>query len=215
MSSAQRKKDILEKVDSKKGYSVFKIKPSEITQKDINYMVNVINKRLYNIEKKGYTESSREYRIIEEYATAGSPFYNVDLKKGTIRVKTSLKSFKGREKEKFINTLRNIMLAKTSTVAGTKESLKGAYNTFIKKYGFDKKVLTREKYGAIWQLYKDKIRADKKDKFGSDKVISMIEYGSFAELTPDEMENALDYMANYEYDLDAYEEWLNLHQQSN
>lgn len=214
MSSAQRKKDILEKVESKAG-SVFKVKPSEITQKDINYMVNVINKRLYNLEKKGFTESSREYRTIEEYATAGSPFYNVDLKKGTIRVKSSLKSFKGRDKEKFINTLRNIMLAKTSTVAGTKKTQKASYETFIKKYNFDKSSLTEKKYKDIWNIYKDKISQDKKDKFGSDKVISMIEYGSFAELTPDEMENALDYMANYEYDLDAYEDWLNQHQQSN
>ena len=214
MSSAQRKKDILEKVESAKGYKVFKVKPSEITQKDINYMVNVINKRLYNIEKKGYTEQSREYRSIEQYANEGSPFYT-KRKDGTIRVRSSLKSFKGREREKYINVLRNIMLSKTSTVSGTKKASKTAYDTFIEKYGFDKNVMTLNKYGKIWQLYKEKVRADARDKFGSDKVISMVEYGGFAELTPDEMESVFDYMANTEYDLDRYDEWLNMHKQSN
>ena len=214
MSSAQRKKEILEKVESAKGYKVFKVKPSEITQKDINYMVNVINKRLYNIEKKGYTEQSREYRSIEQYANEGSPFYT-KRKDGTIRVKSSLKSFTGREREKYINTLRNIMLSKTSTVAGTKKVSKTAYDTFIQKYGFDKNIMTLDKYGKIWQLYKEKVRADARDKFGSDQVISMVEYGGFAELTPDEMESVFDYMSNTEYDLDAYDDWLNMHKQSN
>lgn len=215
MSSAQRKKDILERTKTDKGYSVYKIKPGDITQKDINYMVNVINKRLYNIEKKGLTEASNEYRSIEQYATEGSPFYNYNPKTGTIRVRSSLKSFKGREREKYINTLRNIMRAKTSTATGTKRALEGGYKTFLERYGFTKKQLPKEKYAAIWQIWKDKIRVDRRDKFGSDKVISMLEYGQFGELSIDEMQDAMEYIAQNEADLDAYEEWLDLHKQSN
>lgn len=214
--SAERKRELLEFTAGAHGYHKYKITASQITQKDINYMVNVINKRLYNIEKAGATELSKEYQKIEKYAIdKQQPFYNVNLKSGAIRLKTSTKGMSAREREKYVDVLRRIMNAKTSTLKGTMESLDRRYKTFLENRKLTQDDLSYDKYVDMWKLYRDKVSSDKKEKFTSSQLITMIEVGDYYELTPEEMEDALDYMSDYEYDLDSYGDWLKKHKQEN
>ena len=214
--SASRKKALLDYESGAHGYKKFNITASEVTQIDINYMVNVINKRLYNIEKKGLTDLSTEYQKIEKYAVEKeAPFYNVNLKTGAIRFKTSTKGMTARERAEFVNVLRGVMMAKTSTAKGTRATTDARYKTFLENRNMSPSDMSYQKYVDMWRLYRDKVSSDKKDKFSSSQVITMIEFGRFAELTLEEMEEALDYMAQYDYDIDSYDEWIRQHKQSN
>lgn len=214
--SASRKKALLDYESGAHGYKKYDITASEVTQTDINYMVNVVNKRLYNLEKKGLTDLSNEYQKIEKYAIEkNSPFYNVNLKTGAIRFKTSTKGMTARERAEFVSVLRGVMEAKTSTAKGTKEVLNTRYKTFLSNRNMTPSEMSYQKYLDMWRLYRDKVSSDKKDKFASSQVITMIEFGHFAELTLEEMEEALDYMSQYDYDIDSYDEWIQSHKQSN
>lgn len=215
--SAERKKELLEyEIGKGHGYRQYSITASKVTQKDINYMVNVINKRLWTLEKKGLTEESNEYQKIEKFAIdKNSPVYNVNLEKGTIRVKSSTKGMSNRERENFVNTLRGILTAKTSTASGTLESVKQRYESFLENRELTASDLSYEKYRDMWKLYREKVGSDKKEKFASSQMVTMIEFGDFYKLTLEEMEQALDYMANYEYDIDSYQDWLEQHKKEN
>lgn len=214
--SVARKKELLEYEAGAHGYKKYNITASEITQTDINYMVNVINKRLYNIEKKGLTDLSNEYQKIEKYAVEKqAPFYNVNLKTGAIRFKTSTKGMSARERAEFVNVLRGVMEAKTSTAKGTHESINKRYKSFLSNRNMSPSEMSYQKYVDMWRLYRDKVSSDKKEKFVSSQVVTMIDFGHFAELTLEEMDEALDYMSQYEYDLDAYDDWINKNKQTN
>lgn len=214
--SASRKKELLEYESGAHGYKKYNITASEVTQTDINYMVNVINKRLYNIEKKGLTDLSNEYQKIEKYAVEKeAPFYNVNLKTGAIRFKTSTKGMTARERAEFVNVLRGVMEAKTSTAKGTRESINKRYKSFLTNRNMSPSEMSYQKYVDMWRLYRDKVSSDKKEKFVSSQVVTMIEFGHFADLTLEEMDEALDYMSQYEYDLDAYDDWINKNKQTN
>lgn len=214
--SVARKKELLKYEAGAHGYKKYNITASEVTQTDINYMVNVINKRLYNIEKKGLTDLSNEYQKIEKYAVEKqTPFYNVNLKTGAIRFKTSTKGMSARERAEFVNVLRGVMEAKTSTAKGTRESINKRYKSFLSNRNMSPSEMSYQKYVDMWRLYRDKVSSDKKEKFVSSQVVTMVEFGDFAKLTLEEMEEALDYMSQYEYDLDAYDDWINKNKQSN
>lgn len=214
--SVARKKELLKYEAGAHGYKKYNITASEITQTDINYMVNVINKRLYNIEKKGLTDLSNEYQKIEKYAVEKqAPFYNVNLKTGAIRFKTSTKGMSARERAAFVNVLRGVMEAKTSTAKGTRESINKRYKSFLSNHNMSPSEMSYQKYVDMWRLYRDKVLSDKKEKFVSSQVVTMIEFGHFADLTLEEMGEALNYMSQYEYDLDAYDDWINKNKQTN
>lgn len=214
--SVARKKELLEYEAGAHGYKKYNITASEITQTDINYMVNVVNKRLYNIEKKGLTDLSNEYQKIEKYAVEKqAPFYNVNLKTGAIRFKTSTKGMSARERAEFVNVLRGVMEAKTSTAKGTRASINARYKSFISNRNMSPSEMSYQKYVDMWRLYRDKVSSDKKEKFVSSRVVTMIDFGHFAELTIEEMGEALDYMSQYEYDIDAYDDWINQNKQTN
>lgn len=214
--SKQRKKQLLETrlVETEKGtYERYKVTPSQITDKDISYMVNVINKRLYNIEKLGYSEESQEYQVIKKYATGEKNkgkdkiFYNVSNDDTTIRVKTSARGLTGRDRERYINILRGIMNAKTSTVKGTKGTIDQRYNTFLANRNLTSAQLPKEKYYEMWRIYRKQIAKDKRDKFDSSKMVSLIELGDFYNLTTEQMNDALKYVAQQNNDVDDYYEW--------
>lgn len=214
--SVARKKELLKYEAGAHGYKKYNITASEVTQTDINYMVNVINKRLYNIEKKGLTDLSNEYQKIEKYAVEKqAPFYNVNLKTGAIRFKTSTKGMSARERAEFVNVLRGVMEAKTSTAKGTRESINKRYKSFLSNRNMLPSEMSYQKYVDMWRLYRDKVSSDKKEKFVSSQVVTMIDFGHFAELTLEEMDEAFDYMSQYEYDLDAYDDWINKNKQTN
>jgi len=212
--SAQRKKDLLERVPTAKGFSTYAISPSKITQKDINYMVNVINKRLYNLEKKGLTDESNEYQVIEKYAMNGNKAYNVNMQKGTIRVKSSTKGMTARERESYVNTLRNILRAKTSTAKGVREAQKARYKGFLESEGLTQKQMSYATYDKLWKAF-NKANKDRKEKYGYSLAITLSEDETFKDLTSEEMDSAYEYMADYENPLEGYAEWLREHKKSN
>lgn len=212
--SAERKAELLERHLTDTGHHRYDITPSEITNKDIAYMANVINKRLYNLEKSGLTEQSNEYQIIEKYAMKGAISFNVNMEKGTIRVKTSDKGLKGREREEFVNVLRNIMRAKTSTVKGTKEAQKKRYEGFLESEGKTKKELPRKKYDDIWKAFR-KANKDREEKYHYSLALALMDDEGFRSLTSDQMDVALEYMSNYENPLDGLNNFIAMAKQSN
>lgn len=212
--SAERKEQLLKRHLTNTGHHRYDISPSQVTQKDIAYMANVINKRLYNLEKKGLTEQSNEYQIIEKYAMKGAVSFNVNMKKGTIRVKTSAKGMKGREREEFVNVLRNIMRSKTSTVKGTKEAMRKRYEGFLESEGKTKKEIPYKKYEQIWKAF-NKANKDREEKYHYSLALHLIDNEFFRGLERDQMDVAMEYMSNYENPLDGLNEFIAKIKQSN
>ena len=212
--SAERKEQLLQRHLTDTGHHRYDIAPSQVTQKDIAYMANVINKRLYNLEKKGLTEQSNEYQIIEKYAMKGAVSFNVNMEKGTIRVKTSAKGMKGREREEFVNVLRNIMRSKTSTVKGTKEAMRKRYEGFLESEGKTKKEIPYKKYEQIWKAF-NKANKDREEKYHYSLALHLIDNEFFRGLERDQMDTALDYMNNYESPLDGLDQFIMATRQSN
>lgn len=205
--SKTRKKQLFKFTEGSQGYKKFKVKAKDVKEKEIKWLVKTLNKRLYNIEKKGLTEASQEYRTIAHYATSEpsgkGKMYNVNYDTGTIRITSDLSRFQSREElTYFINTLRNIYQAKTSTAKGTRSSLNKAYNKFLEISGRTKQEIPFDKYGEIWRTYRNVVSEAKKEKGGSDVVMELIMNTNFYDMSMEEISETLEYINNFE---DSYE----------
>lgn len=181
------------------GYKQFDIVPSKVTEAEFKRLVKRANDRLYKLEKKGLTNKSREYRMVEHYAVSDpngkGNIYNVKANKGTIRFTSSLKGLDSKQKAYLINTVRNFMLAETSTIGGTKKAFNRAFETF-KKNRPDLKNMTQEQYENLWQTYRDMVEKDKLASAGYNAFMELVEKTNLYELSSDEMETALSYIEN-------------------
>lgn len=199
----RRKKQLFRQKKGSQGYKIYDVKAKDVTEKDIKWLVKTLNKRLYNLEKKGLEDISQEYRAIKHYATSEpkgkGKMYNVDYEKGTIRITSDLSRFQSQEeKTYFINTLRNIYKAKTSTATGTKAVLKESYKKFLETTEKTSKEVPFEKYSDIWKTYREVVSEAKKEKSASDVIIELITNTNFYDLSTEEMVEAMEVMNNYE-----------------
>lgn len=117
-------------------YISYDIPASKIYDDEAKRLAQLANSRLRALEKSGQSEYSREYQLVEHYAV-GDPngkgtIYNVNDETGTIRFKGTTRNITPEERSYYINTLRNFLNAKTSTVKGTREAARKSYDTFMK-----------------------------------------------------------------------------------
>lgn len=206
--SKTRKKQLFKFTEGSQGYKKFKVKAKDVKEKEIKWLVKTLNKRLYNLEKYGLQSASQEYRNIEHYAisepSGKGKMYNVDYEKGTIRITSDLSRFKTREElTYFINTLRNIYSAKTSTTKGTKASMNKAYKKFLETTGRTKSEVPFNKYGEIWRTYREVVSEEKKSKAGSDIVVELITNTNFYDLSMEEISESMEYINNFEEPYEA------------
>lgn len=199
----RRKKQLFRQKKGSQGYKIYDVKAKDVTEKDIKWLVKTLNKRLYNLEKKGLEDISQEYRAIKHYATSElkgkGKMYNVDYEKGTIRITSDLSRFETQEeKTYFINTLRNIYKSRTSTATGTKAVLKESYKKFLETTEKTSKEIPFEKYADIWKTYREVVSEAKKEKSASDVIIELITNTNFYDLSTEEMVEAMEVMNNYE-----------------
>lgn len=217
--SKTRKKQLFKFTEGSQGYKKFKVKAKDVKEKEVKWLVKTLNKRLYNIEKAGLQSSSQEYRNIEHYATSEpsgkGKMYNVNYEKGTIRITSDLSRFQSREElTYFINTLRNIYQAKTSTTKGTRTSMNKAYKTFLERTGRTKQEVPFNKYGEIWRTYRETVSEAKKEKGGSDIIVELIANTNFYDLSMEEVQETMNYINMFEdrweaidFIVDNYVQW--------
>lgn len=187
------------------GYKQFDIKPSQVTEAEFKRLVKRANDRLYKLEKRGLTDKSREYRLVEHYAI-GDPngkgsIYNVkgeDTDNTTIRFTSSLKGLKAKERAYLINTVRNFMLAETSTIGGTKKAFNRAYESFIKNNAKKIPNMTVDQYEQLWIVYRDMVEQDMLGSKGYNVFMELVENTNLYELDENQMRAALSYVKDSE-----------------
>ena len=171
-------------------------KPTDRLRAEIKAKVKKVNASLRRLEKAGLQDESREYQLIEHYALdKNSPYYNVNLDTGAIRVTTDLSRFESPEDlYRYNNVLNNILNAKTRTVTGTREAMDKAFKTFIESAMHqDRPEMSYDQYTNIFKIYRTKVNPDRKDKAGSDKVVQMIRNTNLYEMDDDDIEAAMRY----------------------
>ena len=193
------RKTLLNYTTTDTGYRQYKIQPSRVRDEEIKRLVKRANDRLYKLEKAGLQDVSREYREVEHYALtdpAGKgDIYSINPARATIRFTSDTRGMTGAEKAYLINTVRNFLNAKTSTISGTKKAVQKAFDSFTENYG-QKTNMSREQYQNIWKAYRDVVEKDKLSNKGYNVFMQLIQNSNFYELTPEQMRETLSYMNN-------------------
>lgn len=158
------------------------------------------NDRLKALEKAGLTKASNAYRYIERESYDNAEYLT---KKGRFK-KPNKKMSRNDLLSEYVNLNRFLNETKTSTVKGTKDRYKKAYNTYaknIKKAGG--KPMSFEEYGDFWRSAKIKKITDSFNmsdliNFMSEREIKLTELENIVDFLPDEdntlfdLENAID-----------------------
>lgn len=198
------RKSLLKRSVSEKGNQVYKIPASQVRLNEFKKLVKQANDRLRRLEKAGLYEESREYRLVSHYAYSDpngkGRIYNVNPEKDTIRFSSKLpeKGLQyGADIEYQINALRNFLNAKTSTVSGTKEVTKKAYETFMRENG-QRSNMSQEEYMNMWKIYHDMGLRDKLDNQGYNTFMTLMTQTDLYKLSNEEIETALRYIETSE-----------------
>lgn len=176
---------------------------SERLENIMKKKIRKVNDRLRRLERAGLQNESQEYLVVERYAVKKqSPYYNVNLENGTIRVSTDFSRFETASQiYSFHEVLNNILKAKTSTVRGTKGAIKKAYNTFINSRTHKvQPKMSFEEYRNLFKIYRTNVESDKKNHFGSNVMLDLIENTDIYTLTDDQIQSALVYASQYGVD---------------
>lgn len=167
-------------------------------------MVKKINDSLYRLEKSGLALDSKEYQIIQHYATENKlNMYNVNLEKGTIRVSSDLSRFETQaDLKKYQDILEGIIASKTRTVTGTRAALKQSFETIKEKMrirpgSMNAKELDYQQYRNMWRIYRNNVEKNKQ-KMSSDQVFNiLVSEQGFYDLTEEQLEEAFSYYNTY------------------
>lgn len=163
---------------NERGSRIYSKTPHEFTKSEINQLAKAVNDRLYKLEKAGLDEYSQEYQMIKKYAVDNYlNMYNLDLDTGKVRVTQDLSRFPdNKTKYEYIKVMQNILNARTSTIAGTKEAMGKAYESFMQRPDIVKQGvgISQDTYNDIWKAYRDKVKPNKKERLKSDVVMDFI-----------------------------------------
>ena len=201
--SKTRKKNLLKSHTGSQDQRLYSITPSNVAKVDVDWMVNLINRRLRAIEKAGLTEESAEYRLIKHYAISEASgkgkMYNVNMDKGSIRVSKDFRHMTPEERAQAVTVMRNIINAKTSTVKGTKAALQKAYTSAMAAAPEAAAAgMTEEQYVEVWRAYRRNVSKDENGKrAGSDIVMKLIQKHNFYELDSEQLDRAFSYWEQY------------------
>lgn len=160
----------------------FKTKPQQLSreelQESIRQMSKTANQRLRQLEKQGFTELNSYRKVLSNSQKMSIFDYT---KKGEIKFsgKTKNKSYNQLEQE--FSELQKFLTAKTSTISGIKKKYEKSTKTVNEKYGVN---LTTQQIG---ELFESEIIRKTSDRFGSDKVLSIISRHNLSNLSSDDI----------------------------
>lgn len=168
---------------------------------EIRKLVKKVNDSLYRLEKAGVQNMSNEYQLIEYYAIEkDSPYYNVNLKQGTIRATKDLKRIgtKRADLYRYKNVLEGIINADTRTVTGTRAAIQKSYEWFLdeqKEGGLlqNNPKMDFDNYKRVFQIYREKVNPDRKDHAGSAMVLTILNSTNMYQISKSGIEKALKY----------------------
>ena len=158
------------------------------------------NDRLKSIEKAGLTKASNAYRYIQRESYDNAEYLT---KKGRFK-KPTKKMSRNELLSEYVNLNRFLNESKTSTVKGTKDRYKKAYNTYAKKTKkAGGKPMSFEEYGDFWRSTKinnllEQFGGSDLINYLSERELSLNDLENIADLLPDEdvtffdLENAID-----------------------
>lgn len=186
------------------------LKPSQIEDVDLKRMAGTANRRLYEMEKQGLQHESDMYTTVEHYAIdKASPLYNVKMDRGTIRFRTDFKNMDSKTRAEYVKTLRNFLGSKTGTVSGTKRTQRKRFESFKKNLDDDSKTandLTEAQYKKVWKAYRQNVKLDKGEHYGSQTVVHLIEDTKFAKMSKKDINKAMKILNQAESEAAAYKE---------
>ena len=156
----------------------------ELTKK-IEKSYKKANDRLKSIEKAGLTKASNAYRYIERESYDNAEYLTT---KGRFK-KPNKKMSRNELLSEYVNLNRFLNESKTSTVKGTKDRYKKAYNTYAKKIKqAGGKPMSFEEYGDFWRSTKiNKLL----EQFGGSDLMNFL---SERELSLNDLENIIDFL---------------------
>ena len=174
----------------------YDIAPSKVYDDEAKAMSQLANSRLRTLEKSGQSEYSREYQLVEHYAV-GDPngkgsIYNVDQETGRIRFTTSTRNMTSEERSYYINTLRNFLNAKTSTVKGTRAAAKQAYDTYMSNH--PDVAISLDDYQMLWKVFRENVTADRASHEGYNAFMYLLENNRLYDLDEDQAAKAMEYI---------------------
>lgn len=189
------------------------LKASQIEDVDLQRMAGTINRRLYELEKNGLQHESDMYSTIEHYAVdKASSLYNVKVDKGTIRIRSDVKNMDPKTRAEYVRTMRNILSSKTGTVSGTERTQRKRFESFKKDLNDDSRTakdLTQAQYKKIWKAYRQNVKLDKNEHFGSQTIVHLIEDTKFAKMSKKDINKAMKILDQAESEEAAYKEIIN------
>ena len=176
------KKRYLEFVMDENYVKHFNVKPQQLSkeelQESVKQMSKVANQRLRQLEKEGYTELNA-YRKVKSNSQKMSIFDYT--KKGEIKFSGAVKSKSYNQLEQEFSELQRFLTAKTSTIKGIKEKYEKATQKINKEHKVN---LTTQQIG---ELFESEIIQNNSNRFGSDKVLSIISRYNISDLPSDEI----------------------------
>lgn len=172
-------------------------------EKKIEKNYKKANARLKALEKAGLTKASNAYRYIQR-----ENYDNADYltNKGRFKKPTS-KMTRNELLSEYVNLNRFLNESKTSTVKGTKDRYKKAYNTYaknIKRVGDTP--MSFEEYGDFWRSEQNKRLID---MFGSD-VLNVISENDLDNADLDSIVSSLSPDSDYIDFMTAIDEYKNI-----
>lgn len=117
----------------------------------VSVMAKRANTRLRNLERANLTNASNAYRQVEAFAYENGKSEFMDTtKNGLIKFKTKTNNrSRNQLKEEVYQLDKFLNQSKTSTVSGTRERYREAYDTFKEKYNVD---ISYDDFGYFWSM---------------------------------------------------------------
>lgn len=150
----------------------------EELQEAIRQMSKTANQRLRQLEKYGFTELNA-YRKVLRNAEKMTIFDYT--KKGEIKFSGAVKSKSYNQLEQEFAELQRFLTAKTSTIKGIKEKYEKATKKVNEEYSVN---LTTQQIG---ELFESEIIQNISNRFGSDKVLTIISRYNISDLPSEEI----------------------------
>lgn len=160
----------------------FKTSPQELSKEElqnaIRQMSKTANQRLRQLEKNGFTELNAYRKVLSNSQKMSIFDYT---KNGEIKFSGSVKSKTYNQLEQEFSELQKFLTAKTSTIKGIKEKYEKATKKVNEEYGVN---LTTQQIG---ELFESEVIQNSSNRFGSDKVLTIISRYNISDLPSEEI----------------------------
>lgn len=160
----------------------FKTSPQELSKEELQnaiiQMSKTANQRLRQLEKHGYTELNAYRKVLNNSQKMSIFDYT---KKGEIKFSGATKSKTYNQLEQEFAELQKFLTAKTSTIKGIKDKYEKSTKKVNETYNVN---LTTQQLG---ELFESEIIQNSSNRFGSDKVLSIISRYNISDLPTDEI----------------------------